>query len=183
MFLIHFNLTCPMNFSIVLRQYFLASTLLMTFFSHYIIIIRGMKDPLFIEIEGNFLLTLIISMLLLIRMLKSPIVHKVASWSRMLQWRLMSLMSITSNRGVILLSIAVFIGLDGFKMIVLLIVSICTHWGPLVGGCIVNREYLMLVQEIPSWRLMLKNNWGDGGALTWSRVESSLELIDWGLIM
>lgn len=79
MFLIHFNLTCPMNFSIVLRQYFLASTLLMTFFSHYIIIIRGMKDPLFIEIEGNFLLTLIISMLLLIRMLKSPIVHKVAS--------------------------------------------------------------------------------------------------------
>ena len=61
----------------------------------------------------------------------------------------MSLMSITSNRGVILLSIAVFIGLDGFKMIVLLIVSICTHWGPLVGGCIVYREYLMLVQEIP----------------------------------
>jgi len=62
----------------------------------------------------------------------------------------MSLMSISRNWRVILLSIAVFIGLDGFKMIVLLIVSICTHWSPLVGGCIVNREYLVLVEEIPS---------------------------------
>ena len=60
----------------------------------------------------------------------------------------MSLMRITSNGRVILLSIAVFISLDGLEMIMLLIVPICAYWGPLVGGSIVNREYLVLVKEI-----------------------------------
>jgi hypothetical protein len=58
----------------------------------------------------------------------------------------MSLMGVTSNWGVILFSITILIGFYGFEMIVLLIVSICTHWGPLVGSSIVNREYL--VEEI-----------------------------------
>jgi hypothetical protein len=60
----------------------------------------------------------------------------------------MSLMRVTCNWRVILLSITVLISFDGFEMIVLLIVSICTHWGPLVGSCIVNSEYLLLVVEI-----------------------------------
>jgi hypothetical protein len=60
----------------------------------------------------------------------------------------MSLMGVTSNWGVILLGITILIGFDGFEVIVLLIVSICTHWGPLVSSCIVNSEYLLLVVEI-----------------------------------
>jgi hypothetical protein len=64
-----------MNLGIVLRQDLLASTLLMTFFSHDSVIIRSVEDPLFIEIDCNLLLTLIMSLFLLIRMLKSSIVN------------------------------------------------------------------------------------------------------------
>ena len=62
----------------------------------------------------------------------------------------MSLMGVTCNWRVILLCIAVLICFDGFKMIVLLVIPICAHWGPLVGSCVVNREYVLLIMEISS---------------------------------
>jgi hypothetical protein len=59
----------------------------MAFISHYHIIIRGIKDSLFIKVKGYILL------FLLFRMLQSSIVNKITGRPRVLLRRLMSLVS------------------------------------------------------------------------------------------
>ena len=147
----------------------------MTSILDYHVVIWRAQYSLFIKVDRN-----LVFLSLLVRMLDSSIVDDVAGM--LLRW-LMPLMCVVVGDGrIVLLGVAVFIGLHCLQLVVS-VVPIGAHWGPLVCSRIVNWECVLLVVKEASWWLVLEDHWRDCWRLTGDMMEGRLKLISWRLVL